>query len=110
MTLLEKMDVHRLKENPESKDDCYAHEWKHCGSLLNLLWKVKVTAKKGGVGGSWYTTRVYRCLEKGCNEEGKVFIYFAQCCELKQLNFLAIVLPIPSISYLSGENQLKRSY
>ena len=46
------MDAHRLKENPESNDDCCAHEHKHCGSLLKSSCKVKGTIENGGVGGS----------------------------------------------------------
>ena len=77
MTLLEKMDRRRLKKI-QKKDDFHTHECKHCGSLIKLLQKVKVTVKKGDVGGSWHPAHEYIDLEKGCNEEGCVFVHFVQ--------------------------------
>ena len=70
MTLLEKMDACILKENSESKDYFYSHEFKHCGSSLKLLWKVKGAVKKGGTSRSWHDVHACRHLDKGCNEEG----------------------------------------
>ena len=32
-----------MKKNTEHKNDCYAHEFKHCGILIKFPWKVKVT-------------------------------------------------------------------
>ena len=34
MTLLEKIDKKRLKDNPTDDQDCYAHECAHCKTLL----------------------------------------------------------------------------
>ena len=39
--LLGKMDARRLKEKPENKNDCYAHECKHCGMSMKFQYEVR---------------------------------------------------------------------
>ena len=58
----------QTKEKSKSKDDCCAHECKHCGFLLKLPWKVKGSIKKEGRGGSWHAVHAGRHLEKNFNE------------------------------------------
>ena len=70
--LLGKIDTRRLMKKLEHKNDCHAHECKHCGMLMNFQWKVKGSHKNkvGGGGGSYHTVHATRHLESYCDEAG----------------------------------------
>ena len=62
-----------LWKNMEHKNDCYAHEFKHCGILIKFPWKVKVTYenKVWGGDGSYHAACSSRHLEMHCDEAGR---------------------------------------
>ena len=39
MSLLDQMDIPRLKLDPENKADCCTHACNHCTTLLTISWK-----------------------------------------------------------------------
>ena len=59
------MDPRRLKENLESKNDHYTHEFKHCGMLMKFQWKLKgsLNSKPEGGGGVYHVVCAARHLE-----------------------------------------------
>ena len=76
MTLLQKMDKNRLKENPIDDQDFNAHECEHCKKLLIFTWKTKekLHSRPTNGLGSCHTAHVQRRLGKWCNAEGRASI------------------------------------
>ena len=72
MTLLQKIDKNRLKENYIGDQDCNAHECKYCKELLTFPCKTKekLFSRPTNGPGSHHTARAQRYLEKWCNTDG----------------------------------------
>ena len=58
MLLLDQMDLHRLKQELDTKDDCHTHACKNCRALLKIPQKANKSAKKGSNSRSYNTVCV----------------------------------------------------
>ena len=66
MTLLEKMNKKRLKDNPTDDQDYYTHGCAHCKNFLTFPWKAngRLHSRTTTGSGSHHTVHVQRHLSK----------------------------------------------
>ena len=70
MMLFNQMDPCRIKQDPETKGDCWTHVCKPFSNLLRIPWRDR-KCEKTVIGGSYYTAHVQLNLNNNCNDEGR---------------------------------------